>query len=479
MSNLKSPPGSHEDAEVQRLLPQRERLIASVVELVEDVGYARVSVAALARHAHVSSATFYKLFADKRECFLTGYRSRARELIERVGRSVAARGTMPAWQAALQALLTFAAEHPGGMLLLGEEAIVAGAAVVEERAQLLGAIVHEIETAHNDRPGLPAKVLGGAVLRLYALRAGADASEGSLTELEDGLVSWMACYEDGAASEQRWGLAPVEEIEAGPPDFAAALVPPQRGTRGRNRQTPEQTATNQRERILHAVAELSHRKGYSETTVAEVVAGAGLAREVFYQHYRDKQDAFLAAYDIGFQTLAGQCAAAFFTAEEWPERVWQALRAFTDFMVNFPAFAHLGMVEAYAIGPHASVRLKERVMGFTIFLEEGYRQDAKIQRAPSAHLAGNRRGDLRDRLRSDARAPRARASRPAAAHRVHRAGAIPRRGTRGPVRQRQAPNGARPCRSAAESLVTALRAAEPQVSVGRRTSLLLWAPFEI
>jgi AcrR family transcriptional regulator len=372
-------------SETQRLLPQRERLIVSIVELVEDGDYAGVSVAALARHAHVSSATFYKLFADKRECFLAGYLSLAAELTERVRRAVEEREAIPAWQSALRALLAFTAERPAGMLLLTEEAMIAGPAVVQARAQLIDAIDRAIDEAAEHRLSVPGRVLVGALFRLDAMQARADPGHGEavMGALEDELASWMRCYADDASTEERYRLEPVAGIEAGPPDFAAGLVPPQRGPRGRNRLTPEQTATNQRDRILHAIAEVSLRKGYGETTVAAVVAEAGLAREVFYQHYRDKEAAYLAAYDLGFQTLVGQCAAAFFTSEEWPERVWQALRVFIDFMVNFPAFAHLGMVEAYAIGPQATSRMKERVTGFTIFLEEGYRQGARAGGLPA------------------------------------------------------------------------------------------------
>ncbi len=386
MNGVARASGSHwKSGETQRLLPQRERLTVSIVEVVEASGYTSVSVAALARHAHVSSATFYKLFADKRECFLAGYLALAGELTSRVWQGVEERETVPAWQAALQAMRAFATERPAGMLLLSEGAMIAGPAAAQARAQLIDAIERTIVEAAEYPLSLPGVVLVGALFRLEALRARADAAQekGIVGTLEDELTSWLRCYENNASPERRWQLESIAGIEAGPPDFAAGLVPPQRGRRGRNRLTPEQTATNQRDRILHAVAEISYRKGYGNTTVTAVVTEAGLGREVFYLHYRDKEAAFLAAYDLGFQTLVGQCAAAFFTSEEWPERVWQTLRVFIDFMVNFPAFAHLGMVEAYAIGTQATSLMKERVMGFTIFLEEGYRQGARASELPA------------------------------------------------------------------------------------------------
>ncbi|MFD0854025.1 TetR/AcrR family transcriptional regulator, partial [Actinomadura adrarensis] len=54
---------------------------------------------------------------------------------------------------------------------------------------------------------------------------------------------------------------------------------------------------NQRRRIVagvvHAVGEL----GYERTTVESVIARAQVSRRTFYEHFRNKEEAFLAAYD--------------------------------------------------------------------------------------------------------------------------------------------------------------------------------------
>src|SRR5213080_4602099 len=56
---------------------------------------------------------------------------------------------------------------------------------------------------------------------------------------------------------------------------------------------------SQRGRMLGAMADAVASKSYAATTVADVVAGAGVSRKTFYEHFRDKEECFLAAFDAG------------------------------------------------------------------------------------------------------------------------------------------------------------------------------------
>ena len=54
-------------------------------------------------------------------------------------------------------------------------------------------------------------------------------------------------------------------------------------------------ASNQRERLLEAVASVTARIGYPDTTVHDIHSAAGVSRKTFYEHFTNKEDAFLAA----------------------------------------------------------------------------------------------------------------------------------------------------------------------------------------
>ncbi len=59
-------------------------------------------------------------------------------------------------------------------------------------------------------------------------------------------------------------------------------------------------------------------KGYASTTVADIVAAAGVSRDVFYGHFADKQNAFLEAQQHPTEYILDTCAAAFFSVRESP-----------------------------------------------------------------------------------------------------------------------------------------------------------------
>lgn len=67
------PPGPHGIPRELVARNQRERLIAAMAEVSAECGYGSTSVTDVARHAGVSTASFYRQFKDKRECMLAAF----------------------------------------------------------------------------------------------------------------------------------------------------------------------------------------------------------------------------------------------------------------------------------------------------------------------------------------------------------------------------------------------------------------------
>ena len=64
---------------------QRARILAAAVEVVEELGYAGMTVAQVIGRAKVSRKTFYDLFADRQDCFVAVFEetiARTRALME-------------------------------------------------------------------------------------------------------------------------------------------------------------------------------------------------------------------------------------------------------------------------------------------------------------------------------------------------------------------------------------------------------------
>jgi AcrR family transcriptional regulator len=66
---------------------QRERLVAAIAEACGERGYAETSVTEVAKRAGVSTVTFYRQFADKRECMLAAHGVLLGRLLEEVDRA--------------------------------------------------------------------------------------------------------------------------------------------------------------------------------------------------------------------------------------------------------------------------------------------------------------------------------------------------------------------------------------------------------
>lgn len=117
--------------------------------------------------------------------------------------------------------------------------------------------------------------------------------------------------------------------------------------------------SNQRERILDAVADVSTLAGYAGMSVEDVVVTAGVSRRTFYDHFKDKEDAFLAAYDAVVAQLMARVQEAFEANETFSGRVRDCLAAFLGFCASEPRFADMCIVEVLGAGPRALVRRNE------------------------------------------------------------------------------------------------------------------------
>ncbi|ADB51571.1 transcriptional regulator, TetR family [Conexibacter woesei DSM 14684] len=156
---------------------------------------------------------------------------------------------------------------------------------------------------------------------------------------------------------------------------AASDRSPQRLPRGRHGLPRRFVVHNQRERMLLAVAEAVAEQGYATTTVADIIARARLSRRTFYEHFTDKEECFLAAYDtVVEQMLAGVGHAYEHAGDDWTHRVHDGLEAFVNYLVAEPAFARMCIVEVVAAGTEARGRRDAAMRVFVDFLQPGREQ---------------------------------------------------------------------------------------------------------
>jgi AcrR family transcriptional regulator len=364
-------------------------LIDAVIHLSAKLGSQAVTVAQISAEAGVSSATFYEQFENKEDCLLAAYRAATERLLLVVQPPAAADGNWA--EAARRTLREFAdalQRDPDAGRLLFVDTMSGGPRVRETRGAALRAFATRIQefvaSTPIDGPRLdvPATALLGATRSIVA-RSLRTHSESELPALADDGVAWVLSYVVPPGTLP-WSTGPRSLLPSAPvaPLPARAHRPPQRLPRGRHRLPPGVVARSHRTRVIYATAEVMQSKGYEDATVADIVAAAGVSRDVFYEHFADKEDAFLQAQNHPTQHILERCATAYFSGGSWPDRVWSGLDALLSMIAENPAISYLRLVECYAAGPEAIRRAEEITRSFTVFLEEGYGYRTQAKQLP-------------------------------------------------------------------------------------------------
>ncbi len=364
-------------------MTQRERLLEAITAVAARHGYTEASVARVVKQAGVSRATFYEHFEDRDDCFLAAFH-RAAEPVRRELDRAGGRGSRDRPREVIELLLRAADADPAAARLVLIEAMAGNEAVCVAHEELLAdteaAIDRHLDAAGPDEPQIeiPARALLGGVASLVGMRV--FRHEGTFAELGDDLVAWLQSY---ALPPGRQRLNAADWVELGeawarlgyrPLSSSSAQVV--------SGLAPSEGDGERRRRVIEAVARCTREKTYTETSVADIVAAAGVSRASFYEQFRNKEDAFLGAQAFGLEGAAAVTAARFFTEAPWPERLWNAADGLLEYIAERPDLSHLQLVECYRAGPAAIRRSFENRMAFTIFFEEGYRQRAEAEALP-------------------------------------------------------------------------------------------------
>lgn len=147
---------------------------------------------------------------------------------------------------------------------------------------------------------------------------------------------------------------------------------PQRLPRGRHGLPRAFVVQNQRDRIFASLAAVCAERGYSATTVEAVIQHAGVSRRTFYDLFADKEDCFIAAYDLIMERLLREVGQAYSGGERpWARRLTSLLRAVIELFTAEPAIARLVIVEVLAAGRPALQHRDAALERFAAFFEAG------------------------------------------------------------------------------------------------------------
>lgn len=126
---------------------------------------------------------------------------------------------------------------------------------------------------------------------------------------------------------------------------------------GARRLPPDLVSAVQRERLIAAMLSAASELGYRGTNVQDVIERAGVSRPTFYEHFCNKEDCFLAAFDTTAARLRDRVdAAAEKGGDNWKLRLRFSLEELLRFAATEPDAARTLIVEARAASADALLR---------------------------------------------------------------------------------------------------------------------------
>ncbi len=217
---------------------QRARLLVAALGVVDELGYARVTVAHITGRARVSRRTFYDLFENREDCLLAALES----VVERVREElVAADLEHLAWRERVRVgcwvVLSFFDREPVLARVLVVQALRGGLRVLERRERVLGELAGVINEGRGENPRsadcpvLMAEGLVGAVFAVVYGRLLRGDGE-PLVSLHGELVGMIVLpyLGPGVARRERDRPAPVSAMASHVERHAASTgVSPSRG----------------------------------------------------------------------------------------------------------------------------------------------------------------------------------------------------------------------------------------------------------
>jgi AcrR family transcriptional regulator len=391
------PRGPHDLTPEEVAADQRRRLIGAMVELVGEQGYAATTVADLIEAAGISRKTFYAHFADRHELLLAAFEDTYPDALEQV-KTAAQRGGGPTrrLEAVMRRLCRLAGESPGTIALSTIEIAAANPTGLQKRDRLMadyGEVIERCLQTDSDR-GLPqtlTQALAGSTHRTIDAHLRAGRAE-RLSALAPQLARWTRSYDplpDGFDLEQppprAWSAG--DGLLGGRAPGTLTLAP--NGYTPAGGQSKSFVAHHNREKILDAVAQLISERGYVPLTAEAIADRADISERAFLAHFKNKDDAFAAAIEIGHMKAMAIVARIRETAADWRTGVRDAVGALIEFFASEPYFTRMAFVDAPLAGAAMARRMHEHATGYTRLLLGGAPQRRRPPEvAPEAAVHG-------------------------------------------------------------------------------------------
>jgi len=133
----------------------------------------------------------------------------------------------------------------------------------------------------------------------------------------------------------------------------------------------EQLADLQRARVIGATFDVAAQRGAGSVTVAHVVERSGVSRRTFYEHFEDREDCLLAAFERALTLVSQHVVPAYDAQKGWRERIRAGLVELLCFCDREPSVARMLVCESQASGPRVTKRRAHVLSKLTLIVDQG------------------------------------------------------------------------------------------------------------
>lgn len=153
----------------------------------------------------------------------------------------------------------------------------------------------------------------------------------------------MTVKTPGKSSKAKASIFPVDNGDS-------PLIVPRVLPRGLNSLPRDIVLVSQRSRLIEATAHCVCLKGYAATSVADIIARAGVSRTTFYQQFKDKEDCYLDCYNRLARSHIEHMVEALTTCSDPKEQLIASIEAYLSHLADDGEYAIAFFAEAENAG---------------------------------------------------------------------------------------------------------------------------------
>jgi AcrR family transcriptional regulator len=157
--------------------------------------------------------------------------------------------------------------------------------------------------------------------------------------------------------------------------------------------TPESAEmSDHRRRLLDAMSHAVARKGYADTTIADLASEARVSRRTFYEHFNTKAQCLIALYEVASDQALAVLKSAIDPKRDWHTQVEQALGAYLSTLACNPTLLRTLFIAILGLGAEglaARRQANQRLADFILeVVNESPQSRKRAEPMPVAYAMG-------------------------------------------------------------------------------------------